>query len=162
MVDRWAVRRGVKVDLIGVDQNPWSARAASEVTAPGRPIRFVTANIFGFRPQNRVDIVISSLLTHHLEDASIIRFISWMEANTAVGWFVNDVHRKAIPYHLFRVASQTLRFHEFVQHDGPISIARAFDVSDWRNLLNAAGIPPAAAAIRRAFPYRLCVSRTKT
>ena len=60
-IDRWAVRRGFKLDLIGVDQNPHSGRAALEVTAPGRPIRFVTDNILNYRPASRVDIVISSL-----------------------------------------------------------------------------------------------------
>ena len=161
-IDRWAVRRGFKLDLTGVDQNPLSARAAAEVTAPGRPIRFVTANIFAYQPPSQVDIVISSLMTHQMEDTSIIRFISWMEANAAIGWFVNDLRRNALPYHLFYVTSRVLRFHEFVRNDGPISIACAFEVADWRRLLDSAGIPRAAAKISRAFPYRLCVSRLKT
>jgi hypothetical protein len=156
-VDRWAVRREIKLDLTGVDQNPWSTRVAGEVAAPGRPIRFVTANIFAYRPASRIDVVISSLLTHQLEDTALIRFISWMEANAAIGWFVN-----AIPFHLFCLSSRALRFHQFVQHDGPISIACAFDDGDWRRLLDAAGVPPAAAKISREFPYRLCVSRFKT
>jgi SAM-dependent methyltransferase len=161
-IDHWAVQYGYKLDLIGVDQNPWSARAAREVTAPGRPIRFVVGNIFGYQPPYPVDIVISSLLAHHLEDAALVRFISWMEANTAIGWFVNDVHRKAVPYHLFRVFSRALRFHKFVQHDGPISIARAFNRNDWRRLLAAASVPATATTISRMFPYRLCVSRFKS
>jgi SAM-dependent methyltransferase len=160
-IDGWAVRRGFKLDLTGVDRNPWSARAAGEATAPGRPIRFVTDDIFDYRPARQVDIVISSLLTHHLDDVALIRFISWMEANAGIGWFVNDVHRKAISYHLFRISARALRFHEFVQHDGPISIARAFDVRDWRRLLDAAGVPHAATIVSRVFPYRLCVSRLK-
>jgi SAM-dependent methyltransferase len=161
-IDRWAVRRGFKLDLTGVDQNPLSARAAEEVTAPGRPIRFVTANIFAYQPPSQVDIVISSLMTHQMEDASLIRFISWMEANAGTGWFVNDLRRSPLPYHLFNLTSRVLRFHEFVRHDGPVSIACAFEVADWRRLLDSAGIAPAAAKISRAFPYRLCVSRLKT
>ena len=161
-IDRWALRRGYKLDLTGVDQNPLSARAAEKVTAPGRPIRFVTANIFAYQPPSQVDIVISSLMTHQMDDASIIRFISWMEANAAIGWFVNDLRRNALPYYLFYVTSRALRFHEFVRHDGPVSIACAFDNGDWRRLLDSAGIPRAAAKINRAFPYRLCVSRLKT
>jgi SAM-dependent methyltransferase len=160
-IDNWAQRRGLTTDLTGVDLNPWSARAASEATTDGRPIRFVTANIFNYQPPRPVDIVISSLLTHHLDNAALVRFIAWMEANAAIGWFVNDLHRKAVPYHLFGFASRALRFHEFVQHDGPISIARAFAVSDWRHLLDAAGVPPTAAVIRRVFPYRLCVTRLR-
>jgi SAM-dependent methyltransferase len=161
-IDRWAVRRGLKLHLTGVDQNPLSVRAAEEVTAPERPIRFVTADIFAYQPPSQVDIVISSQMTHQMEDNSLIRFISWMEANAAIGWFVNDLRRNAIPYHLFYLASRVLRFHEFVQNDGPISIACAFDVADWQRLLESAGIPRAAAKIGRALPYRLCVSRFKT
>jgi SAM-dependent methyltransferase len=161
-IDRWAVRRGFKVDLIGVDQNPLSARAAEEVTALGRPIRFVAANIFAYQPPSQVDIVISSLMTHQMDDTSLIRFLSWMEANAAIGWFVNDLRRSALAYHLFYVTSRVLGFHEFVRNDGPISIACAFDVADWRRLLDSAGIPFAAAKISRVFPYRLCVSRLKT
>jgi SAM-dependent methyltransferase len=161
-IDRWAVRRGFKVDLTGVDQNPLSARAAEEVTALGRPIRFVAANIFAYQPPSQVDIVISSLMTHQMDDTSLIRFLSWMEANAAIGWFVNDLRRSALAYHLFYVTSRVLGFHEFVRNDGPISIACAFDVADWRRLLDSDGIPRAAAKISKAFPYRLCVSRLKT
>jgi SAM-dependent methyltransferase len=161
-IDRWAVRRGFKVDLTGVDQNPLSARAAEEVTALGRPIRFVAANIFAYQPPSQVDIVISSLMTHQMDDTSLIRILSWMEANAAIGWFVNDLRRSALAYHLFYVTSRVLGFHEFVRNDGPISIACAFDVADWRRLLDSAGIPRAAAKISKAFPYRLCVSRLKT
>jgi SAM-dependent methyltransferase len=160
-IDRWAVRSGFKLDLTGVDQNPLSVRAAEEVTPLGRPIRFVSANIFAYQPPSQVDIVISSLMTHQMDDTSLIRFISRMEANAAIGWFVNDLRRSALPYYLFYVTSRVLRFHKFVRHDGPISIACAFDVGDWRRLLDSAGIPRAAAKISRAFPYRLCVSRIK-
>ena len=67
-IDRWADRRGFKLDLTGVDQNPLSARAAQQVTAPTRPIRFVTADIFAYQPSSQVDIVISSQMTHQMED----------------------------------------------------------------------------------------------
>jgi trans-aconitate methyltransferase len=156
-VDRWAARNGFKVELTGVDLNPWSTRAAKEMTAPERPIRFITANIFDYRPSRPADIVISSLFAHHLHDALLIRFLSWMEENAEIGWFVNDLHRHPIPFHLFRVLSAVLRLHYFVQHDGPISIARAFTASDWRRLLTKAGI--SAAEVSWRFPFRLCVSR---
>jgi SAM-dependent methyltransferase len=139
-LDRWAARRGLRLDLTGVDLNPWSARTAVAATAPERPIRYVTANVFDFSPERPIDIVISSLFTHHLDDGSLVRFIAWMEANAAIGWFVNDLHRHPLPYHAFRIASRALRFHHFVQHDGPISIARAFDAHDWRDALAAAGL----------------------
>ena len=160
-IDRWGAQQGLKLDLIGVDLNPWSAKAAAEPTPADRPIRYVTANVFDFRPPGGIDIVISSLLTHHLDDASLIRFVAWMEEHAATAWFVNDLHRHPIPYHAFRVASRALRYHYFVQHDGPISIARAFDAHDWRRALAAAGLASSAARVEWLFPFRLCVTRVK-
>jgi trans-aconitate methyltransferase len=161
-IDRWAARRGLQMELIGIDRNPWSAQAGEAATLPGRPIRFFTADVFEFKPSLQADIVLSSLFAHHLDDKLLIRFLSWMEANARIAWFVNDLHRHAIPYHLFRPFSRTMGFHDFVQHDGPVSIARAFDVADWRNLLAAADIPVSEVAINWLFPFRLCVSRVRS
>jgi SAM-dependent methyltransferase len=161
VIDHWAKRRGIQVDLTGVDRNPWSTRAATEATGRDRAIRFVTADVFGFQPPRGVDIIISSLFAHHLDEDALARFVSWMETNAEVGWFVNDLHRHPLPFHLFRVFSRAMRIHRFVQHDGPVSIARAFDTADWRRTFAAAGIPAAAVKVQRVFPFRLCVSRVR-
>ncbi|HVV93653.1 MAG TPA: methyltransferase domain-containing protein, partial [Hyphomicrobiales bacterium] len=92
-IDRWARRRGIAVALTGVDLNPWSARAAAAATPPGRPIAWITSDLFAYRPAAPPDLVISSLFTHHLDDGALVRFLAWMEANAATGWFVNDLHR---------------------------------------------------------------------
>jgi hypothetical protein len=52
-------------------------------------------------------------------------------------------------------------WHRFVQHDGPVSIARAFTGEDWKAVLSAAGVPRGAARIVPRFPFRLCVERTR-
>ena len=84
-----------------------------------------------------------------------------MEEHAPTAWFVNDLHRHPIPYHVFRAASRLLRYHRFVQHDGPISIARAFNPYDWRATLAAAGLPRGTARVAWRFPFRLCVTRIK-
>jgi SAM-dependent methyltransferase len=160
LIAGWAARRRIDVDLTGIDLNPWSTRAAQDATGSG--IRFVTSDLFDYRPAQPVDIVISSLFAHHLDDAALLRFVAWMERTARIGWFVNDLHRHPLPYHAFRWASWALRFHYFVQHDGPVSIARAFTAADWRRTLAAAGVPAGRAEIKWRFPFRLCVSRVQT
>jgi SAM-dependent methyltransferase len=157
-VARWGARRGVPLALEGVDLSPWSARAAQAATPPGVPVRWHTGDVLRHRPAAPVDLVISSLFTHHLEDAALLRFLRWMEATAVLGWFVNDLHRHPLPYHLFARASRALRMHRFVQHDGPVSIARGFVAADWRRLLAEAGIP---AATTWWMPFRLCVTRLR-
>jgi hypothetical protein len=159
-IDKWAARRRLKVDLVGVDLNPWSASTAEGLNETGRPIRFITTSVFDYWPANPIDIVISSLFTHHLDDFSVIEFIAWMEAKARIGWFVNDLHRRRLPFHFFRLLSRALRFHHFVQHDGPVSIARAFSADDWNGFLNNANAT--MAEVHRCFPYRLCVTRIKS
>lgn len=158
-VDRWAARRGIPVRLLGVDLNPWSARAAAEATAAGRPIRYETGNIFDHA--GGADVVLSALFAHHLDDAGVVRFIRWMEGRARVGWFVNDLHRHVVPALGFGPLAGLLRMHPFVRHDGPASFRRAFVPADWRRLLAAAGVPEGEASVRRAFPFRLCVARAR-
>ena len=160
-IDDWAARRGVAVSLTGVDLNPWSRQAAILATPPGRPIQWVTADAFVDLPTSGIDVVVSSLFTHHLEDALVVRFLRWMEANARVGWFVNDLHRHPLPYHFFRHLARLARLHPFVQHDGPVSIARAFAPDDWRRLIAEAGIDASAVEVRWRVPFRLTVERLR-
>jgi hypothetical protein len=88
-----------------------------------------------------------------------VKFLRWMEANTRTGWFVNDLQRHPLAYHAFKHASHALLFHHFVQHDGPVSIARAFNAADWQYLLGAADI--SGARVKAYVPFRLCVSQIK-
>ena len=160
-IDRWAAARGIALDMTSVDLSPW-ARLAGESAPPTRqPIRWVTADIFDYQPPSPPDVVISSLFTHHLDDAQVVRFLRWMEARATLGWFVNDLHRHPLPYAVFRVWSRAAGWHRFVQHDGPVSIGRAFTIPEWRMLLSQAGVADGAADIRWRVPFRLCVARFK-
>lgn len=158
-IGRWAARRGLAVRLTGLDLNPWSARAAAEAGPASAPIRWATGDVFDHA--GGADVIVSSLFAHHLDDARVVRFLCWMEARATVGWFVNDLHRHALPAATFGGLATALRFHPFVRHDGPVSFARAFRPEDWRRLLGEASLPPEAAEVRRWFPFRLCVARTK-
>lgn len=158
MIDAWALRRGVEVSLTGVDLNPWSRLAAS-ATPSGREIQWVTADVFAYDPPRGIDVIVSSLFTHHLPDPRIVEFLAWMEAKARLGWFVNDLHRHPVAYHVFRRLAKLAGFHHFVQHDGPVSIARAFVPADWRRLIAAAGIDPNVAEVERWIPYRITVGR---
>jgi SAM-dependent methyltransferase len=160
-IDRWAQARGIAVDLQGVDMNPWSARAASEVTPLGRPIRWISQDLFDYKPDGGIDVVISSLFTHHLPDPLLARFVTWMENTARVGWFVNDLQRHPLPYYALKAGFFLTRRHRFIQHDGPVSVANAFKRDDWMRAIEAAGLPPDTATIKSWIPFRLCVARVK-
>ncbi|GAA0598027.1 methyltransferase domain-containing protein [Caenispirillum bisanense] len=150
----WARRRGVAVRLIGVDLNPWSAEAAARATPAGLPIRWEVGDVFGWQPQEPVDVVISALFTHHLPDPDLVRFLRWMSRRARCGWFVNDLHRHPLSYHTVRAAARLLPVNRMVRHDAPLSVARAFTRDDWRRLLAEAELPPGRLTVEWRFPFR--------
>ena len=160
-IHAWSRRRGRLVDLVGIDLNPLSATIARAATPAGMGIDYRTGDVFRFEPERPVDFVISSQTTHHLSEAELVRFVRWMEHVATRGWFIADLHRHPVAFHGFRVLSRLARWHRFVQHDGPVSIARSFRAEDWRRILDAAGLSPSDASIRWHVPFRLCVSRLR-
>lgn len=159
-IARLAGRKGRRVKLVGFDINPRSEPVARMLALPGMEIDFRTGDALAMDEREPVDVVVSSLVTHHMEDEEIVRFLKWMEARAALGWFVNDLHRHWFAYHGFALLSTMMRWHPFVRHDGPLSIARAFRRSDWNILLERAGLS-GKAVVRWRFPFRYCVERVK-
>ena len=143
-----------------MDLNPWSKRSAEQLTPANAQIRFETSDIFRFEP-GAIDLIISSLFTHHLSDSKLVRFLRWMDQHAVRGWFINDLHRHPVPSFLFTHAARVLFFDRMVRYDGPLSIARAFTASDWRRLLAAAGMPSKRTRIDWFFPFRYCVAGRK-
>jgi SAM-dependent methyltransferase len=156
----WSRRRGIPVRLTGIDINPHSTQAAREATPEEHDIHFITSDPFSYQG-DEVDIIISSLLTHHLSNQDIVHFLSWMEEHTTMGWFINDLHRHPIPFYAFRLWAKIAAWHPFVQHDGPISILRSFTRSDWRHFCTKAGLSINTIDIRWHIPFRLCIHRLK-
>ena len=108
--------------------------------------------------QRKIDVVISSLFTHHLSDAEIVSFLQWMEHVAVRGWFINDLRRGRNPYYGFKLLANAMRWHRFVRHDGPVSIRRSFTPQDWLRYMNEAGIASSNTVnIFDAWPGRLCV-----
>lgn len=160
-VERWARRRRLPVELTGVDFNPHAIRAAEAETGDVRGIHWIAGDALSYRPAAEIDVVISSLFTHHLTDDEIVRLLAWMESAARVGWLISDLHRHAVPYHLFKLWSRAAGWHPFVRHDGPVSIRRGFSRHDWKELCRSADLPLEAVRIEWHIPFRWCVGRVK-
>jgi 2-polyprenyl-3-methyl-5-hydroxy-6-metoxy-1,4-benzoquinol methylase len=157
----WARRQGIAVQLTGIDLNPYAARAAAESAPNELRIAWVTGDALVYRPEKRMDIVVSSLMAHHLEDEEIIALLRWLEATAQVGWFINDLKRSAWSCRMFGWVGVMVEWHRFVKHDGPVSFRRAFREEDWVRLLAAAEVPREAVTVEHWRPGRLCVGRWK-
>jgi SAM-dependent methyltransferase len=155
----WARRRGIEAELVGVDLNDKSLAAARAATPPDMPIDYRIGDYETV--EGKLDFVVSSLVTHHMTDAQLRRFLRYMEERARRGWLINDLHRHRLSHFGFPLLARLLRVHRIVREDGTLSIARAFRPNEWRAILADAGIPDRAARIVRRFPFRLCVERLR-
>lgn len=157
-IARWAAKRRLPVELVGVDLNPRSEAAARAHTPPELPIRWITGD-YATLAGGGWDVILSSLVAHHMTQDQLVAFLRFMEAEAARGWLVNDLHRHRFAHAGFPLLARIARWHPIVRHDGTLSIARAYRPGEWPPLLAEAGI--AHARVFRAFPFRLCVERLR-
>ena len=160
----WAHRRRVRAELTGVDLNPHATRASAEFSGADprfATIQWRTGDALTLPDVQNADLILSALVTHHMTDAEIVAFLRWMERTAQRGWFINDLLRSRKAYRLFVPLARLMRWHPFVQHDGPVSIRRGFHEADWQRLLGAAGIPLATVQLSQPAPGRLCLARLR-
>jgi SAM-dependent methyltransferase len=160
-VEQWARKRGIAVQLRGIDLNPDATAIAREATPASSSIEWVTANVLTYASAESPHLVMSSLFAHHLSNPEIMQFLRWMEHSAQLGWFINDLSRAAVPYHFFRIAAKLAGLHPFVQFDGPASILKAFVPGDWQLLCAAASLSESDYTLRAFKPARLCVERRR-
>lgn len=158
-VARWGKRRGVALDLAGVDLNPKSAPVAD--ARLGDQARLVTGDYRDLAGQGW-DIILSSLVTHHMTAGQRTEFLRFMESESARGWLVNDLHRQRLPFAGYPLLAALALVDPIVRRDGQLSVGRSFRRAEWQAMLVEA-LPDSAASCRifRSFPYRLCVERIR-
>jgi SAM-dependent methyltransferase len=159
-VRHWARNRGRTINLIGIDLSPQVIDIARDATNAGDGIEYHAANIFDFKPSVPVDFVATSLVTHHLSDEMIVRFLRWMEASSRRGWVIYDLQRSIVPFYFIALAGLLLRLHPVVVHDGRISVARSLTRAEWEVLIAKAGVPRDAVHLRW-FLFRIVIGRLR-
>ena len=158
-IGRWARRDGVTVTLVGIDLNPRSAQAARETTTPPHVDIDYRTGDYADLANEHWDVIISSLVAHHMTHAQLVAFVRFMDRHARAGWFVNDLHRHGFAYLGFPILARIMRWHPIVRHDGQLSVARSYRPGEWPPILAEANVT--GATVARKFPFRLCVSKIR-
>jgi len=154
----WAARRGIAAELVGIDLNPRSAAIARADTPDDLPIDFRMGDYADLAGEGW-DMIVSSLVAHHMTHTQLVAFLRFMDAEAQIGWFINDLHRHGFAHRGFPLLATLMRWHPIVRADGTLSIARSYRPREWLPILAEAGVT--GAAVSRVFPFRLCVSKTR-
>lgn len=159
-IRRRSRRWEIDLNLLGVDLNPETIRIARAATDPADRIDFHAINVFDLASTTPVDLIVSSLVTHHLSDREITEFVCLMERAARRGWAICDLQRSRLLYHFVGLSSRLARFHPMVTRDGQISVARSLTRAEWEARIAEAGISPADVSIRW-FLFRFLVGRLR-
>lgn len=157
-IAKWSTRRGIRAELTGIDLNAHSAAVARAATPIEMGIEFLTGDYTDLRDLE-YDVILSSLVAHHMTHSELVRFLQFMDNQARRGWLVNDLMRHGFAYLGYPMLARVMRWHRIVREDGTLSIARSYRPPEWDPILDEAGIT--GARVFRAFPFRLCVERCR-
>ena len=87
-------------------------------------------------PPKSFDVVISTLVCHHLSDDELISFIHECLRIAKRKVIINDLHRHPLAWLGYSLAAPILFRNRLITSDGLLSIKRAFKAQDWKHYLS--------------------------
>ena len=102
---------------------------------------------------NKPNIIFSSLFCHHFTDDELIKMLQWMNENSTVGFFINDLHRHPLAYNFIKYAAKFFSKSYLVKNDAPLSVLRGFRKNEWQDIFERAGISNYSIQWKWAFRF---------
>lgn len=138
-IKQWAAYIKLPVKLCGIDINEECIAYASEQKG-NESIQFIWSDYRRVKPDHKPDIIFSSLFCHHFTDEELVAQLQWMEKNSEIGFFINDLHRHPLAYFSIKILAAVFSRSYLVKNDAPLSVKRGFTKKDWEALFSSAGI----------------------
>lgn len=156
-IQKWAVNKGIDIQLTGIDANPNIISLAKEkATNENTTVEFITGNVFDpdFIPEP-VDIQTSTLFTHHFTSEELVQIFSNLRNKTNIGFVINDLHRHPLAYYSIKWLTGLFSKSKMVKNDAPLSVLRSFKRADWETILKASGISKYKISWHWAFRWQI-------
>jgi SAM-dependent methyltransferase len=150
----WAKKKGFQVKLTGVDKNADVIEYAMNNCSDFCEINCIVSDYLDFLKTNtRIDIIHCSLFCHHLKDMELTKLIVYLKRCSKSGFIINDLQRSRFAYYGVKIITRLLNGSALSKNDGPVSILRAFKLSELKALLFNARINHYSINWKWAFRY---------
>jgi len=127
----FATKNQLNFELTGIDANSFTIGHARNLSTSYPNITYKCTDIFAEpnRTEN-YDIILCTLTLHHFKDEEIINLLQTFQHSASLGYVINDLHRSAIAYYLFKALCFVFRLNDMSREDGLTSILRGFKKPD--------------------------------
>jgi hypothetical protein len=159
----WARKNNIIAHFTGIDSNPEAISYLADHCKDYPEINGIAIKYQDYLKQkNRVDIFHSSLFCHHLDDSELFELFVQFRENAKLGFIINDIIRSPFSYYSSIVFTRLANASPLAKHDGPISVLRAFKISEIRQLMDKINIVDYTIKINWGFRFTLtCKSDLK-
>lgn len=151
-IGRWAARKEIDITYIGIDINAACIAVAKE-RLPSANTQLITSDYRAVQFDVLPDIIFSSLFCHHFADEELVKQMQWMQRNSRIGFFVNDLHRHPAAYYSIKWLTAAFSNSYLVKNDAPLSVLRGFSRSEWKEILKNAEIDDCSLHWKWAFRW---------
>jgi ubiquinone/menaquinone biosynthesis C-methylase UbiE len=143
LIQHWR-RRGRTLTVLGVDQRAEILAAAvaerpQVATTAGLTLRVADGRSLPF-DDDAFDIAHASLVLHHLEPDGAASLLVEMARVARLGIVVNDLGRGRLAWLGAWLLTRLATRNPFTRHDGPLSVRRAYSLTEARSLSMEAGL----------------------
>ncbi|WP_432708932.1 methyltransferase domain-containing protein [Pedobacter sp.] len=127
----YARNNNISCELSGMDANAFTISHAQQLSTNYPEINYRCADIFkDLNGNQQYDVILCTLTLHHFKDEDILTLLQGFSKHSRVGFVINDLHRSAIAYYLFKALCFMFRLNYMSREDGLISILRGFKKKD--------------------------------
>ncbi|MBX2924571.1 MAG: methyltransferase domain-containing protein [Chitinophagaceae bacterium] len=152
-IEKWCSRNKLKVILTGIDKKKECIDFAGRQFRD--PLyRWVVADYKSVHFEHPVpDVIFSSLFCHHFSEKDLEYMMTWMQRNSRLGFFINDLHRHPLAYYSIKWLTFLFSKSYLVKNDAPLSVSRGFKKEDWEMIMQRAGIQQYSIRWKWAFRW---------
>jgi 2-polyprenyl-3-methyl-5-hydroxy-6-metoxy-1,4-benzoquinol methylase len=154
-IDRWLRKKGINASYIGIDINPHCIAHAQATSGLDRA-QWITSDYKAVSFDNKPHLIFSSLFCHHFHEQELTGMFRWMQDNSALGFFINDLHRHPLAYHSIRLLTRLFSRSYLVKNDAPLSVLRGFRKKELEGLMQQAALQNCSMEWKWAFRWLIC------
>lgn len=152
-LNNWCIKQHVGAKFIGIDIKPACIAFAQTRSTLKGITNWIESDYSVVSFETKPDIIFSSLFCHHFTDEQLVGQLSWMQQNSKLGFFINDLERSPLAMQLIKWLTKIFSSSYLVKNDAPLSVARGFKKKEWIQLLKSASIHTYSVEWKWAFRY---------